>query len=73
MYFQTGDFFRDNIPEANLYILSRVLHDWSEEKVHILLSKIFAVCKPGKTCDFSFNTVNTMFNGSLKSFCCQQS
>ncbi|XP_066476713.1 probable bifunctional dTTP/UTP pyrophosphatase/methyltransferase protein [Tiliqua scincoides] len=44
---RSGDFFKDNIPEADLYILSQILHDCSEEKVHILLSKIFAVCKPG--------------------------
>ncbi|XP_053165575.1 probable bifunctional dTTP/UTP pyrophosphatase/methyltransferase protein isoform X2 [Hemicordylus capensis] len=42
-----GDFFKNNIPEADLYILSRVLHDCSEEKINTLLSKISAVCKPG--------------------------
>nr|XP_056717757.1 probable bifunctional dTTP/UTP pyrophosphatase/methyltransferase protein [Euleptes europaea] len=45
--FSSGDFFKDNFPEAELYILSRVLHDWCEEKIHILLSKLSAVCKPG--------------------------
>ncbi|XP_060089885.1 probable bifunctional dTTP/UTP pyrophosphatase/methyltransferase protein isoform X2 [Heteronotia binoei] len=40
-------FSSDNLPEAELYILSRVLHDWCEEKIHILLSKLSAVCKPG--------------------------
>ncbi|NXN70578.1 ASML protein, partial [Himantopus himantopus] len=45
--FISGDFFKDNLPEADLYILSRVLHDWPDEKVHVLLSKISAVCKPG--------------------------
>ncbi|XP_015476163.1 probable bifunctional dTTP/UTP pyrophosphatase/methyltransferase protein isoform X1 [Parus major] len=45
--FVSGDFFKDNLPEADLYILSRVLHDWSDEKVHVLLSKISAVCRPG--------------------------
>ncbi|XP_053165574.1 probable bifunctional dTTP/UTP pyrophosphatase/methyltransferase protein isoform X1 [Hemicordylus capensis] len=44
---QSGDFFKNNIPEADLYILSRVLHDCSEEKINTLLSKISAVCKPG--------------------------
>ncbi|XP_063999542.1 probable bifunctional dTTP/UTP pyrophosphatase/methyltransferase protein isoform X2 [Pogoniulus pusillus] len=43
----SGDFFKDNIPEVDLYILSRILHDWPDEKIHILLSKISAVCKPG--------------------------
>ncbi|NXC48978.1 ASML protein, partial [Penelope pileata] len=45
--FVSGDFFKDNLPEADLYILSRVLHDWPDEKIHILLNKISAVCRPG--------------------------
>ncbi|XP_074715026.1 putative bifunctional dTTP/UTP pyrophosphatase/methyltransferase protein isoform X2 [Strix uralensis] len=45
--FVSGDFFKDNLPEADLYILSRVLHDWPDEKIHVLLSRISAVCKPG--------------------------
>ncbi|KFP78625.1 N-acetylserotonin O-methyltransferase-like, partial [Acanthisitta chloris] len=45
--FVSGDFFKDSLPEADLYILSRVLHDWPDEKIHVLLSKISAVCRPG--------------------------
>uniref|UniRef100_A0A8D0L2S5 Acetylserotonin O-methyltransferase like n=1 Tax=Sphenodon punctatus TaxID=8508 RepID=A0A8D0L2S5_SPHPU len=45
--FISGDFFKDHLPEAELYILSQVLHDWPDEKIHILLSKISATCKPG--------------------------
>ncbi|XP_054020674.1 probable bifunctional dTTP/UTP pyrophosphatase/methyltransferase protein isoform X1 [Dryobates pubescens] len=43
----SGDFFKDNIPEADLYILSCILHDWPDTKIHVLLSKISAVCRPG--------------------------
>ncbi|XP_072470609.1 probable bifunctional dTTP/UTP pyrophosphatase/methyltransferase protein isoform X2 [Notamacropus eugenii] len=45
--FTSGDFFKDNIPEADLYILSRVLHDWPDDKIDALLSKISDLCKPG--------------------------
>ncbi|CAI5772187.1 bifunctional dTTP UTP pyrophosphatase methyltransferase [Podarcis lilfordi] len=45
--FMSGDFFKDDLPKGDLYILSRVLHDCSEEKISTLFSKIYAVCKPG--------------------------
>ena len=35
-----GDFFTDPLPEADLYVLSRILHDWSEPKIRLLLRKI---------------------------------
>lgn len=37
---QSGDFFTDALPEADLYSAGRVLHDWSEDKVRFLLGKI---------------------------------
>jgi acetylserotonin O-methyltransferase len=37
-----GDFFTDPLPEADLYSLGRILHDWSDEKIHRLLAKIHA-------------------------------
>jgi acetylserotonin N-methyltransferase len=36
-----GDFFTDPLPEADLYALGRILHDWSEPKVLDLLKRIF--------------------------------
>jgi len=36
-----GDFFRDDLPEADLVAVGRILHDWSDAKVHQLLAKIF--------------------------------
>uniref|UniRef100_A0A4W5JX41 Acetylserotonin O-methyltransferase-like n=1 Tax=Hucho hucho TaxID=62062 RepID=A0A4W5JX41_9TELE len=45
--FVAGDFFKDELPKADVYILARILHDWSDEKVHILLSKIAKACSPG--------------------------
>lgn len=37
-----GDFFADPLPQADLYSLGRILHDWSDEKIHRLLTKIYA-------------------------------
>ncbi len=39
---ESGDFFTDPLPAADLYSVGRILHDWSEDKVRFLL---------GKTCE----------------------
>ncbi|KAK9401829.1 ASMT: Hydroxyindole O-methyltransferase [Crotalus adamanteus] len=46
--FHAGDFFNDPIPEADLYILARTLHNWSDESCLQLLRKVYQVCKPGR-------------------------
>ena len=43
----TGDFFIDPLPEADVFALGRILHDWSEEKIVKLLSKIYDRLPPG--------------------------
>jgi acetylserotonin N-methyltransferase len=43
----SGDFFRDDIPEADLIAVSRILHDWSDEKVHELLDRIYRALPAG--------------------------
>ncbi|XP_051565375.1 probable bifunctional dTTP/UTP pyrophosphatase/methyltransferase protein [Myxocyprinus asiaticus] len=45
--FVAGDFFKDDLPKADLYILARILHDWSDEKLDILLSKLSKISMPG--------------------------
>ncbi|KAM6141168.1 acetylserotonin O-methyltransferase [Erethizon dorsatum] len=45
--FQEGDFFQDRLPEADLYILARVLHDWTDAKCSALLARIHRACRPG--------------------------
>src|ERR1700676_1522707 len=42
-----GDFFHYELPEANLFAMSRILHDWSEDKIHPLLTKIYQRLPPG--------------------------
>lgn len=42
-----GDFFEDQLPAGDLYALGRILHDWSEEKIVRLLSRIYASLPTG--------------------------
>lgn len=45
--FVAGDFFADEIPRADLYLLGRIIHDWGEDKIQLLLRKVFAALPPG--------------------------
>jgi acetylserotonin O-methyltransferase len=36
-----GDFFRDELPDADLFAMGRILHDWPEDKIDVLLDKIY--------------------------------
>ena len=36
-----GDFFSGDLPDADLFALGRILHDWAEPKIHVLLRKIY--------------------------------
>ncbi|XP_056414799.1 acetylserotonin O-methyltransferase-like [Hyla sarda] len=47
IHFLEGDFFDDPIPEADLFILSRIIHDWADEKCIGLLRKIYQSCRSG--------------------------
>lgn len=38
--FQAADFFKEVPPEAELYLLSRILHDWEDEKCRTILGNI---------------------------------
>jgi acetylserotonin N-methyltransferase len=39
--FVSGDFFANDLPRADLYVLGRILHDWDDTKIEELLRKIF--------------------------------
>ncbi|NP_001108381.1 acetylserotonin O-methyltransferase [Danio rerio] len=45
--FCEGDFFKDELPQADLYILARILHDWTDQRSVELLTKIYQSCRPG--------------------------
>jgi acetylserotonin O-methyltransferase len=36
-----GDFFADTLPMGDLYAMGRIVHDWSEPKIHQLLRTIY--------------------------------
>jgi len=42
-----GDFFSDALPDADLYALGRILHDWSEDKIEALLARIYGALPVG--------------------------
>jgi hypothetical protein len=44
--FVEGSFF-DRVPEGDVYVLSTILHDWSEEKAAEILATVRASAKPG--------------------------
>jgi acetylserotonin N-methyltransferase len=44
---QAGDFFKDELPPGDLYALGRILHDWTEAKIHTLLAKVAAALPAG--------------------------
>lgn len=42
-----GDFFKDPLPDADLYILARIIHDWTDQRCVELLQRVHAACRPG--------------------------
>lgn len=44
---QAGDFFAGELPSADLYALGRILHDWGEEKIRLLLRRIYDALPDG--------------------------
>jgi acetylserotonin N-methyltransferase len=42
-----GDFFEDELPPADLYAVGRILHDWNETQIALLLSRICNRLPPG--------------------------
>ncbi|KAI7808389.1 hydroxyindole O-methyltransferase [Triplophysa rosa] len=47
IHFYEGDFFKDALPPADLYILARILHDWTDQRCVELLRKGYQSCTPG--------------------------
>lgn len=45
--FHPGDFFKDPLPPADVYIMGHILHDWNLDKKKALLAKCYATLPPG--------------------------
>ncbi len=41
-----GDFFQDPLPNADIFALSRIIHDWPEKKAETLLRKVYEKLPP---------------------------
>lgn len=61
-----GDFFKDPLPEADLFALGRILHDWSAEKIKVLLSKICQRLPAGGGLLIAERLLNDAKTGPLK-------
>uniref|UniRef100_H3DG83 Acetylserotonin O-methyltransferase n=1 Tax=Tetraodon nigroviridis TaxID=99883 RepID=H3DG83_TETNG len=46
-FYEVGDFFKDPLPGADLYILARILHDWTDQRCIELLQRVHQACRPG--------------------------
>jgi acetylserotonin N-methyltransferase len=42
-----GDFFQDALPAGDLFALGRILHDWSMDKIRLLLARIYDALPSG--------------------------
>jgi N,N-dimethyltransferase/O-methyltransferase len=47
VHFHAGDFFRDPLPEADVYIIGHVLHDWPVERRRELVARTYDAVRPG--------------------------
>jgi hypothetical protein len=47
VHFSGGDFFADPLPQADVLIYGRVLHDWSPAEKHTLLAKAYSALPQG--------------------------
>jgi ubiquinone/menaquinone biosynthesis C-methylase UbiE len=45
--FHSGDFFRDPLPPADVYVMGHVLHNWDLEHKRTLIRKVYDALPPG--------------------------
>ena len=47
LHFVAGDFFVDPLPQGDVLVMGRILHDWDLEQRRTLLAKAYAALPPG--------------------------
>ncbi|KAK3097399.1 hypothetical protein FSP39_009310, partial [Pinctada imbricata] len=47
--FKAGNFFEDELPAGDLYVLAHILHGWDDSHVDTLLQKVYSRLPPGGT------------------------
>jgi SAM-dependent methyltransferase len=47
LQFFAGDFHRDPLPQADVLVMGRILHDWNLEQKRMLLGKAYRSLRPG--------------------------
>lgn len=45
--FIAGDFFEVDLPKADLFVLSKIVHDWNTDQTMTLIKKVFNSTNPG--------------------------
>jgi acetylserotonin N-methyltransferase len=65
--FASGDFFTETLPSGDLYALGRILHDWAEPQIVLLLQKIFEALPPRGGLLMAETLVNDERSGSVYS------
>ena len=55
----TGDFMKDDLPSADLYILSFIIHDWDDVKIDHILHKVASSLSPGRIDSINLQSILT--------------
>ena len=62
-----GDFFADELPEADLFVLGQIVHDWPEARIELLLEKIYRRLPPRGGILICEKILNPLKDGPLSS------